>query len=212
MSDRLNLRYGLRGRLWLQTILLLLEGAVIIIFAYTKTLVGSVVTMCVFSIFTQSAEGAIYGVVPYVSKLYTGSVAGLVGSGGNVGSVVYGFGFRSLPYRSAFLMMGSIAMSSSILSAFVKIPCHAGLLRGEDNHAVIEARERFMQRRELEKRDEAAPRENHPSGETVDADIEMNERHQAETEEKGSIDENKADAPAATTEENAGNTVKNIAS
>jgi NNP family nitrate/nitrite transporter-like MFS transporter len=154
-SDRLNLRMGMRGRLWLQTVLLVMEGVLIIAFSCSKTLAGAVVTMCIFSIFTQSAEGAIYGVVPYVSKLYTGSVAGLVGSGGNVGSVVYGFLFRSLPYRTAFLLMGSIVVASSSLSLFIRIPCHAGLIWGEDNHAVIQARQRFLQR-QLEQQAEQA--------------------------------------------------------
>jgi MFS transporter, NNP family, nitrate/nitrite transporter len=145
VSDRLNMNMGLRGRLWLQTILLILEGVMIIVFANARSLAGSVATMCIFSVFTQSAEGAIFGVVPYVSKLYTGSVAGFVGSGGNVGSVVYGFGFRHLPYRTAFIMMGTIVIASSTLSCLIHIPCHAGLFTGEDNHAVIQARERYRQ-------------------------------------------------------------------
>lgn len=146
VSDKLNLKTGMRGRLWFQTILLLLEGMTIVIFAYTTTLTGAIVTMSIFSIFTQAVEGAIYGVVPYVSKLYTGSVSGLVGAGGNAGSVVFGFGFRGLEYRNAFVMMGSIVMVSSLTSFLINIPCHAGMLTGEDNHAVINARERHLQR------------------------------------------------------------------
>jgi NNP family nitrate/nitrite transporter-like MFS transporter len=159
-SDQLNVKMGMRGRLWLQTILLICEGVLIIIFAFTKTLAGAVVVMCIFSIFTQAAEGAIYGVVPYVSKLYTGAVAGLIGSGGNVGSMVYGFGFQRLEYNQAFVMMGSIVIASSFLSVFINIPCHAGLIWGEDNHAVISARERFVERR----------REHHEAGATSDTE------------------------------------------
>jgi MFS transporter, NNP family, nitrate/nitrite transporter len=155
ISDRLNIQMGLRGRLWLQTILLILEGVMIIVFANAKSLAGSVVTMCIFSVFTQSAEGAIYGVVPYVSKLYTGSVAGFVGSGGNVGSVVYGVGFRHLPYRAAFIMMGTIVIASSTLSCLIHIPCHAGLFTGEDNHAVIQARERYRQLQQQQQQQQA---------------------------------------------------------
>lgn len=149
-SDKLNIKMGMRGRLWLQSILLISEGVLIIVFALCNTLAGAVVTMCMFSLFTQSSEGAIYGVVPYVSKLYTGAVAGFVGSGGNVGSVVYGIGFRSLSYQNAFLMMGSIVIASSFLSIFIDIPCHAGMLWGEDNHAVIQARERYLRRRQMQ--------------------------------------------------------------
>lgn len=75
-SDRLNIKTGMRGRLWLQTILLLCEGTMIIVFAFAQTLGGAIATMCIFSIFTQAAEGAIYGIVPYVHKLHTGAVAG----------------------------------------------------------------------------------------------------------------------------------------
>jgi NNP family nitrate/nitrite transporter-like MFS transporter len=152
MSDQLNRKYGMRGRLGLQAVLLVLEGIMIIVFSFTDTLLGAVITMCIFSIFTQSAEGAIYGIVPYVSKMYTGSVAGFVGSGGNVGSVVYGLGFRSLPYETGFLIMGCIVIMSSLLSFFINIPCHAGLLWGEDNHAVISARDRFRDRLEMSAR------------------------------------------------------------
>jgi hypothetical protein len=52
--------------------------------------------MIVFSIFTQSSVGAIFGVVPYLRQLYTGSVRGLVGSGVSMGSVLYGLLFQRL--------------------------------------------------------------------------------------------------------------------
>lgn len=143
-SDKLNVKMGMRGRLWLQTILLICEGVLIIVFAHAESLAGAIFVMCCFSVFTQSAEGAIYGVVPYVTKLYTGAVSGFVGSGGNVGSVVYGLGFRSLDYQSAFIMMGSIVIVTSFFSIFINIPCHASMLWGEDNHAVIQARERYI--------------------------------------------------------------------
>lgn len=152
ISDKLNISKGMRGRLWLQTLLLIAEGVLILVFPACDTLAGSVVVMCIFSIFTQAAEGAIYGVVPYVSKQYTGAVAGFVGSGGNVGSVAFGLGFKYLEYNQAFFMMGSIAIASSFLSGFINIPCHAGLLWGEDNHDVIEARERHRRRIEQEGR------------------------------------------------------------
>jgi hypothetical protein len=140
------LKYGMRGRLWFHTILLVCEGVLIIAFSKAETLPGAVVTMCIFSMFTQAAEGAIFGVVPYVTKMYTGAVSGFVGCGGNVGSVIYGLGFRSLEYNQAFLMMGCIVISSSFLSIFIDIPCHAGMFWGEDNHIVVQARERHVAR------------------------------------------------------------------
>jgi hypothetical protein len=75
--------------------------------------------------------------------------------------VVFGFGFRSLPYRDAFLMMGSIVMASSLTTFFFKIPCHSGLIRGSDNHEVIHARERHLLRLQNE-----AERAEEPSQQT----------------------------------------------
>jgi hypothetical protein len=46
-------------------------------------------------------------------------------------------------------MMGCIVIASSFLSVFINIPLHAGLLRGEDNLTVIQARERYRRHRGL---------------------------------------------------------------
>lgn len=143
-SDRINLVRGMRGRLLMQTVLLVLEGALIIVFAYTDTLGGSIAVMVVFSIFTQAAEGAVYGVVPYISTLHTGTVAGIVGAGGNVGGVVFGLIFRSLSFGVGFLVMGAVVIASASLSFLVDIPGHAGLLRGKDSQHAVEVRKRHI--------------------------------------------------------------------
>ena len=57
-------------------------------------------TMIVFSLFTQMSEGATYSVVPFINKKALGSVAGIVGAGGNFGAVSAGFLF---PFRRALL-------------------------------------------------------------------------------------------------------------
>jgi NNP family nitrate/nitrite transporter-like MFS transporter len=171
-SDMLNVKYGMRGRLWLVAILLLLQGATIIGFSFCRTLGTSIATMCIFSLFVQSVEGAIFGVVPYVSKLYFGSVSGFVGAGGNVGSVIFALGFRSLDYNTAFLVMGALVMASSILSIFIDIPCHACMLWGKDNNAVINARQRFQRRRMRENLESSTRRfSTMPGG---SSDVEMN--------------------------------------
>jgi NNP family nitrate/nitrite transporter-like MFS transporter len=53
-----------------------------------NTFGGTIAVMIIFSAFVQSAEGACYGVVPFVSRRAYGVVAGLVGAGGNTGSAV----------------------------------------------------------------------------------------------------------------------------
>eukprot|EP00339_Tiarina_fusa_P028633 CAMPEP_0117043052 /NCGR_PEP_ID=MMETSP0472-20121206/29955_1 /TAXON_ID=693140 ORGANISM="Tiarina fusus, Strain LIS" /NCGR_SAMPLE_ID=MMETSP0472 /ASSEMBLY_ACC=CAM_ASM_000603 /LENGTH=126 /DNA_ID=CAMNT_0004754481 /DNA_START=38 /DNA_END=414 /DNA_ORIENTATION=- len=86
MSDKANSSMGMRGRLWVQTVLLASEGALVLVFANSGTLSGSIVVMVFFSLLVQAAEGSSYGIVPYVDPPATGSIAGIVGAGGNSGA------------------------------------------------------------------------------------------------------------------------------
>merc|ERR1712048_520610 len=123
----------MRGRLWAQTIGLFLEGALVLIFAHTNSLALAIVIMVFFSVFVQAAEGSSYGIVPYVDPPSTGSIAGIVGAGGNTGAVCFGLGFRNLPYKDAFYIMGFSILGSSLLSVFINIKGCSGLLCGTDD-------------------------------------------------------------------------------
>jgi NNP family nitrate/nitrite transporter-like MFS transporter len=57
MSDYLNKKMGMRGRLITQVVLLLFEAVSILIFAQTSSLASSIVVMIFFSAFVQAAEG-----------------------------------------------------------------------------------------------------------------------------------------------------------
>ena len=61
ISDIANSNWNMSGRLWVQTILLALEGSFVLIFANTKSLAGAILVMVFFSVFVQAAEGASYG-------------------------------------------------------------------------------------------------------------------------------------------------------
>jgi len=64
-------------------------GALSVVLGYVDDSLGATIgVMIIFSAFVQAAEGACYGVVPFVSCRSYGIVAGLVGAGGNVGSAV----------------------------------------------------------------------------------------------------------------------------
>lgn len=54
-------KIGVRGRLIWQSTVLLLEGILVIVFAYAGTLATSIVVLILFSIFVQAAEGSTYG-------------------------------------------------------------------------------------------------------------------------------------------------------
>jgi MFS transporter, NNP family, nitrate/nitrite transporter len=95
-SDKLNGRMGMRGRLAVHTFALLAEGAMVLVFANSTSLAGSIVILVVFSTFVQMAEGTSYGIVPYVDPPNTGTISGIIGAGGNTGAVLFGMCFRRL--------------------------------------------------------------------------------------------------------------------
>jgi len=132
MSDWFNSKMGMRGRILIQTVCLLGEGALVLVFANTNQLGSSIIVLVCFSMFVQSAEGTSYGIVPYVNPPATGSIAGIVGAGGNSGAVCFGLGFRQLDYKDAFYIMGGCILGSAVLSLFIKIKGHSGLLFGID--------------------------------------------------------------------------------
>jgi len=120
-SDISSAKYGMRGRLGWQSLSLVLEGIIIMIFAHTKTLAGAISTMVIFSIFVQASEGSTYGIVPYVNSKFTGSVAGIIGAGGSVGGVVFSLLFKNFEDRKAFTYMGMAAILSSLLTLGIHI-------------------------------------------------------------------------------------------
>ena len=133
LSDFLNSKMGMRGRILAQTVCLLFEGVLVLIFANSNTLGGSIVVLVIFSLFVQASEGTSYGIVPYVDPPNTGSIAGIIGAGGNTGAVCFGLGFRNLEVKPAFYIMGFSIIASSLLSVFVFLPGHAGLVCGKDD-------------------------------------------------------------------------------
>lgn len=78
--------------------------------------------------------------VPYVNPTITGSVAGIVGAGGNVGGVAFATIFRQFYYRNAFSAMGWTAMISAVLTFFLFIRGHAALCCGSDAPEVMSRR------------------------------------------------------------------------
>ena len=136
-SDKMNKKLGMRGRLMWQTVCLLIEGAMVLIFASTNNLGLAIFILVIFSSFVQAAEGATYGIVPYVDPAAVGSISGIVGAGGNTGAVCFGLGFRQFKeIKSAFNLMGYTILGAAFLSFFVCIKGHRSLIGGEDSESV----------------------------------------------------------------------------
>lgn len=107
-SDLFAKQSGLKGRVRWLFIALVCEGIALVAFSQMHILSLAIGIMLVFSLFVQMAEGATFGVVPFINKKALGAVAGIVGAGGNVGAVSAAFLFRSesLSYQQGLFYLG----------------------------------------------------------------------------------------------------------
>jgi hypothetical protein len=77
--------------------------------------------------------GTCYGIVSYVDSANTGSVAGIVGAGGNVGGVILGLLFMTHEYESAMEYMGWFSIGMGLLTPFIVIKGYKGIFFGHDD-------------------------------------------------------------------------------
>jgi MFS transporter, NNP family, nitrate/nitrite transporter len=107
ISDRIARNHGIQGRVVLLSLALLLQGTSLVLFSRSGGMGMAVVMLLVFGLFVHTACGATYAVIPFINRRALGSVAGIVGAGGNVGAVLCGFLFRgTIPWRSSLLLLG----------------------------------------------------------------------------------------------------------
>src|SRR6186997_310472 len=121
VSDKVGRRYGFNGKVSLLAILLLLEGVGIMFFSNAGGLVVAITMMFFFGLCLKMANGATYSIVPFINQKAVGSVAGIVGAGGNVGAMAIGFLFKSMSYTSAFLYLGSIVFTVGLIVLIVRL-------------------------------------------------------------------------------------------
>ncbi len=117
ISDRWGAASGLSGRgRWL-FLVILGEGLMLLVFSQVQVLWQAVVMLLAVGLFIKMSNGAVYAIVPFINRPALGSVAGLVGAGGNIGAVAAGFLFQSgIPWPTAFWILGLIVSSCAVLS------------------------------------------------------------------------------------------------
>ena len=122
LGDKFGIKFGLKGRVMFLGVVLLIEGIALMVFSQMTTLLLAVGAMSVFSLFVQMSEGATYSVVPFINRKALGSVAGIIGAGGNAGAVAYGFLFRaeSISYQDGLLFVGVVVLLASALVFLVR--------------------------------------------------------------------------------------------
>ena len=133
-SDFLAKKMGMRGRLWNHWGWQTMEGVFCILMGLAyRSLPATVLLMVCFSTCVQAAEGATYGVVPFVSKRGLGVVSGFVGAGGNAGSVLLQTLFfvsdRYTTYQG-IMWMGVTIIAVTQLIVFIWFPMWGGMFMG----------------------------------------------------------------------------------
>jgi NNP family nitrate/nitrite transporter-like MFS transporter len=96
----------------------------------------AITTMFFFGLCLKMANGATYSIVPFVNSRAVGSIAGIVGAGGNVGAMLIGFLFKSMPYAKAFLYLGGGVLVVGLVVTAVRL---FGLKRNTDSVVASEA-------------------------------------------------------------------------
>ena len=122
LGDKFGIKFGLKGRVMFMGGVLLMEGLALILFSQMATLFLAVGTMIIFSLFVQMSEGATFSVVPFINRRALGSVAGIVGAGGNAGAVAAGFLFRveTLTTADALMLIGIVVVAIAPLAFLVR--------------------------------------------------------------------------------------------
>ena len=91
LSDWMNVRYAMPGRLWAHFISLLGQGIFLFLFGCVTSDMGwglALACLLPFAIFVNMAEGTSYGIVPYMIPTELPVVSAMVGAGGTLGALI----------------------------------------------------------------------------------------------------------------------------
>ena len=122
LSDKTGERWGMTGKGTLLAAALLLEGFGLIAFAHAPAFGIAIGCMLTFALFLKMANGAVYGIVPFINEKNVGLISGVVGAGGNLGGMLFGFLFRSesITYTQAFTYIGITVLFAAAVMALTR--------------------------------------------------------------------------------------------
>ncbi|MCH8830165.1 MAG: MFS transporter [Planctomycetes bacterium] len=146
-SDRFGRRWGLSGRVKWLFVVLFAEGLALMLFSQMNVLMLAIPTLILFSLFVQMSSGATFSLVPFVNRRGLGSVAGIVGAGGNAGAVAAGFLFKTeaISWPTALFLLGAVVTACSFLSFAVNFSETAEAEARSATHAANEIRRRTLE-------------------------------------------------------------------
>ncbi|HQK40969.1 MAG TPA: MFS transporter, partial [Flavobacterium alvei] len=142
VADKVGKKYGFSGKNLLLALLLIVEGVGVIFFGMTNELGVAIFLMFLFGMSLKMANGATYSLVPFINPKAVGSVAGIVGAGGNIGAMLIAFLFKAkavkmtkdvideagvsqtkdlIDYTNAFFILGIIILITGVVVLAVKL-------------------------------------------------------------------------------------------
>ncbi len=126
MADRCGSRWGFSARVKWLFFVLFAEGLLLMLFSQTRGLYAAMTALMLCGMFVHMAAGATFAVVPFVNRPALGSVAGIVGAGGNAGAVLSGLLFKSdsLSWPAAFFLLGTVVTLGSFASLLITQRAH----------------------------------------------------------------------------------------
>ena len=117
ISDAVGPRFGVVGRMWCQLLFNMTQSLLMIGFAsmtFNNTGIGGALAIfTMWAICLAMANGACFGVCPYIEPAACGGVSAIVGAGGNVGAVV-GNLIVNIGPRPAFMVLGYLGLCASL--------------------------------------------------------------------------------------------------
>lgn len=124
IGDQCGSRWGLDGRVKWLFVAIFCEGVALLFFSQASTLLAAVSLLVIFGLFVKMSNGATYSVVPFINRQSIGTVAGIVGAGGNAGAVLAGFLLKveGLDWHTALFILGAIVTTCSFLT--FAMTCH----------------------------------------------------------------------------------------
>jgi len=139
LSDRVHKQFSLRGRLFLQMVLLFIEGTLILGFIRPgNSLQITVLWMVVFASCGQMGMGNCFGMIPYIDPRCTGTIAGIVAAGGNFGGVLISNVFRtSTSDLEPFHIMAYLCFLAAVLTPFIAVSGFRGIWWGTDQDTPV---------------------------------------------------------------------------
>ncbi|CEM03544.1 unnamed protein product [Vitrella brassicaformis CCMP3155] len=121
LSDLNFKKWGMRGRLWIHFICLLVEGIMLVAFGREGQFEAAITCLGVLGLFVQTSQGTSYGIVPFMMPQHRGIVSALVAAGGHFGAVLAGFIYKyikddpRIPFQVHGLCVITIALTVPLM-------------------------------------------------------------------------------------------------